>query len=55
MLHAALISLVLGLVVWGLNWTELVETPIQVYWILTVGGMVLMLIHVATRRPARVW
>lgn len=55
MLHAALISLVLGLVVWGLNWTELVETPIQVYWILTVGGMVLMLIHVATRRQARVW
>lgn len=55
MLHAALISLVLGLVVWGLNWTELVATPIQVYWILTVGGMVLMLIHVATRRPARVW
>jgi hypothetical protein len=55
MLHAALIALVLGLVVWGLNWTGLAEMPTQVYWVFTVGGMLLMLIHVATRRPARVW
>lgn len=55
MLHAALISLVLGLVVWALNWTGLAEMPTQVYWLFTLGGMLLMLIHVATRRPARVW
>jgi len=55
MLYAALIALVLGLVVWGLNWTGLAEMPTQVYWVFTVGGMLLMLIHVATRRPARVW
>lgn len=55
MLQAALLSLVLGLVVWWLAWTGLAEMPTQVYWVLTVGGMLLMLIHVATRRPARSW
>ena len=55
MLHVALIFLALGLVVWGLNWTGLAEMPIQVYWAFTVGGMLLLLIHVATRRPVRVW
>lgn len=55
MLNVALISLVLGLVVWGLNWTGLAEMPTQLYWICTLGGMLLMLIHVATRRPTRVW
>lgn len=55
MLHVALISLALGLVVWGLNWMGIAEMPIPIYWILTLGGMLLMLIHVATRRPTRVW
>ncbi len=55
MLQAALLSLVLGLVVWWLAWTGLAEMPTQVYWGLTGGGMLLMLVHVATRRPARTW
>ncbi|WHZ13959.1 MAG: hypothetical protein OJF52_000794 [Nitrospira sp.] len=55
MLNAALTSLALGLVVWGLNWTELIEMPMQFYWLFTGGGMLLMLIHVTTRRPTRVW
>lgn len=55
MLQAALISLLLGLVVWGLNWTEVAQMPTPIYWVLTVGGMLLMLIHVAIRRPTRVW
>lgn len=55
MLNAALMGLVLGLVVWGLNWMGLAEMPTQLYWFFTLGGMLLMLIHVATRRPTRVW
>ena len=55
MLQAALISLLLGLLVWGLNWTEMAQMPTSIYWVLTVGGMLLLLIHVATRRPTRVW
>ncbi len=55
MLHAALICLSLGLMVWGLNWTGLADTPTMIYWLFTVGGMFLMVIHVITRRPARVW
>lgn len=55
MLHAALISLLLGLVVWGLNWTEVAQMPTPIYWAFTVAGLLLMLIHVAIRRPTRVW
>lgn len=54
-LNVALTCLALGLVVWGLNWTQLAEMPIQVYWVFTVGGMLLLLVHVTVRRPARVW
>lgn len=55
MLNVALTCLALGLMVWGLNWTELAPMPVQIYWVFTVGGMLLMVIHVATRRPTRVW
>ena len=55
MLYVALISLVMGLVVWVLNWTGVAEMPTEIYWTFTLGGMLLMLIHVATRRPTRVW
>ena len=53
MLHAALIALVLGLVVWGLNWTGLAEMPTQVYWVFTVGGMLLMLRKSDSTIPTR--
>jgi hypothetical protein len=55
MLNAALISLVMGLLVWVFNWTGVAEIPTGIYWTFTLGGMLLMLIHVATRRPTRVW
>ncbi len=55
MLNAALMCLVLGLVVWGLSWTGLAVMPIQIYWFFTVAGMLIMVIHVMTRRATRVW
>ncbi|MCE3221939.1 MAG: uncharacterized protein K0S58_119 [Nitrospira sp.] len=55
MLNAALMCLTLGLVVWLFNWTGMIEMPAQIYWFFTMGGMVLMVVHVITRRPARVW
>lgn len=55
MLNAALTCMALGLIVWGLNWTGVAAMPAQMYWFFTVGGMLLMVIHVVTRRPARVW
>lgn len=55
MLNAALVCLSLGLMVWGLNWFGMAEMPTQIYWFFTMGGMLLMVIHVITRRPARVW
>lgn len=55
MLTVALTSLALGLVVWGLNWTELAQMPVQIYWAFTVGGMLLLLAYVTMRRPARAW
>ena len=55
MLNAALLCLTLGLVVWVLSWTGIAEMPTQVYWFFTMGGMLLMVVHVITRRPTRVW
>jgi hypothetical protein len=55
LLTVALTSLALGLVVWGLNWTELAQMPVQIYWAFTVGGMLLLLAYVTMRRPARAW
>ncbi len=55
MLNASLTCLVLGLIVWGFNWTGVAELPAQLYWFFTVGGMLLMVIHVVTRRPFRAW
>jgi hypothetical protein len=55
LLNVALTCLALGLVVWSLNWTELAQMPIQIYWVFTVGGMLLLLVYVTMRRPARVW
>lgn len=55
MLNAALVCLSLGLMIWGLNWSGLIEMPTQMYWFFTMGGMLLMVVHVATRRPSRVW
>jgi hypothetical protein len=55
MLNVALMCLTLGLVVWFVTWTGMAEMPIQIYWFFTMGGMLLMVIHVITRRPARAW
>jgi hypothetical protein len=55
LLNVALTCLTLGLVVWGLNWTEFAQMPIQIYWVFTVGGMLLLLVYVTMRRPTRVW
>lgn len=55
MLNAALLCLTLGLVVWGLNWTGMADVPTQIYWVFTMGGMLLMVVHVITRPPTRVW
>lgn len=40
MLQAATILMSLGLVVWSLNWTEVLEVPIEVFWVLSLGGSV---------------
>ena len=55
MLNAALTCMALGLIIWAINWTSVAVMPTQMYWFFTVGGMLLMGIHVVTRRPARVW
>ena len=55
MLNAALTCMALGLIVLGVNWTGVAEMSAQMYWLFTVGGMLLMGIHLVTRRPARVW
>ena len=55
MLNAALACLTLGLMVWLLNWTEMVVMPTQVYWFFTMGGMLLMVVYVIIRPPTRAW
>ena len=55
MLNAALTCMTVGLMVWFLNWSEMAVMPPQIYWLFTMGGMLLMVIHVITRRPTRMW
>jgi uncharacterized membrane protein YtjA (UPF0391 family) len=55
MLKAALAFLVLGLVSLGLNVSGIARIPIQIYWVLSVSGMVLLVTYLATRRRTRVF
>ena len=48
MLQASTVLLALALVVWSLTWTEVIEVPIEVFWILSLGGIGVLLMHIAT-------
>ena len=48
MLQASTILLALGLVTWSVTLTGVFDIPIEVFWILTVGGICVMLMHIAT-------
>ena len=50
MRQASMILLSLGLVVWSLNWTEVLEIPIEMFWMLSLGGIGVLLMYMATSR-----
>lgn len=53
MLSTALVFLSLGLVVFGLNWLEIVTVSIPIYWLFSLGGMGLLIVYLGIRRPKR--
>jgi hypothetical protein len=53
MLQASTILLSLGLVVWSLTWTEVLNVPIELFWVLSLGGIGALLMHIATSRSSR--
>jgi hypothetical protein len=53
MLQASMILLSLGLVVWSLNWTEVVAIPIEMFWMLSLGGIGVLLMYIVTSRSTK--
>lgn len=53
MLQASMILLSLGLVVWSLNWTEALQIPIEMFWMLSLGGIGVLLMYMATSRSSK--
>lgn len=50
MLQASTILLALGLVIWSLTWTGVLDIPMEVFWALTIGGICVLLMHIANTR-----
>jgi len=53
MLQASVLLLSLGLMVWSLNWTGVLEIPIEMFWMLSLGGIGLLLMHMAVNRSPK--
>ena len=54
MLYYALVLLVVGLIAGALNLAGVSTVAVQISWILSLSGIVLVAIHVVRRRTARV-
>ena len=52
MLQASMILLSLSLVVWSLNWTGVLSVPIEMFWMLSLGGIGLLLMYMARSRSS---
>lgn len=50
MLQASTILLALGLVIWSVTWTGVLDIPMEVFWALTIGGICMLLMHIASTR-----
>lgn len=50
MLQASTILLALGLVIWSVTWTGVLDIPMEVFWALTIGGICVLLMHIANTR-----
>jgi hypothetical protein len=55
MLQASMVLLSLGLVVWSLNWTEVLEIPIEMFLMLSLGGIGVLLMYMVTSRSSKAW
>jgi hypothetical protein len=55
MLQASVLLLSLGLMVWSLNWTGVLEIPIEMFWMLSLGGIGLLLMHMAVNRSPKAY
>ena len=53
MIQAPVILLSLGLLVWSLNWTEVLEVPIDILWMLSLAGVGVVLMHIGISRSQR--
>ena len=51
-LNYAMVFLVLGVVAWGLFWAGVPGIPIQISWILSSTGIVLLMMYLVTGRTA---
>ena len=47
MLQASTLLMALGFVVWSLTWTEVLKVPIEVFWVFSLGGICVLLMHIA--------
>ena len=55
MLQASMILLSLGLVVWSLNWTEVLDIPIEMFLMLSLGGIGVLVMYMVTSRSSKAW
>lgn len=55
MLQASMILLSLGLVVWSLNWTEVLDIPIEMFLMLSLGGIGVLVMYMVTGRSSKAW
>ena len=53
MLNYAMVFLVCGIIVWALYWAGVPGIPLQVSWILSAAGIILLMIYVVTGQKAR--
>jgi uncharacterized membrane protein YtjA (UPF0391 family) len=54
MLYYALVFLVTGLIVGALNLAGVAAVAVQISWILFLIGIILVAVHLVSRRPAQV-
>lgn len=52
MLNYAMIFLVLGVIAWGAYWAGVPKLPIQISWMLSSIGILLLMISLITGRTA---
>ncbi len=53
MLNYAMAFLVCGVIVWGLYWAGVPGVPLQVSWVLSAAGIILLMIYVVTGQKTR--